>query len=707
MYVLPRATGGIKMKKYFYLPIFVLLLASAQAKAVDDGNDYHYDPNSNIIFGGTSKKEIYSLDNFVESEKSSSANIDIIRRDDIKKQNTPSLTDILNQVGSVTAQNGNGSDGSTSSIRIRGTDRVRMIIDGVRADRPSLTSASVEPQFILLDDIELIEVIKGPQGNVSGTNASGGLIAMQTRQGRGPMKIEIGSDMGNYGTFRERFAIMGGNEKADYYLSTTWYKTDGGMRTDKLGGIDNDAYNNLSAVSNLGLRLLDGKAEIRDVFRFSRARKNLGIGYNSVYPYDVYQDPNNYSKNIDIMNSLIFKHAPNEKYNYDVKFGLYHNKYDYYGLADDKDPYYTSRSNLSSTRLNAMTQHNFKITSWDTLSLGYNFETEFMNGSDEGASTYYNPMFWAYPYNDKSDYSGNTIQNDVYINDVINIKDKLFLRGGARLVQNSQYGMYISPNASAALILPTFKIKDATTKFRGSWGQSVNTPTLYQRYGTLYYMGGLSMTGNPDLEAEKYQSWDVGIEQRFFNDKLKFEFGYFNSNYRDYIAYMSDPYTWIGKYKNIDSAKIFGYEGKAVWEPNDKFKLVLNYTYTDSKDEATGYDLPATPRNRFNGTVFLTPFERWNLYFGVEAASRRNVNPATDESVPGYLDAKIGTSVRLFSYKGANVFLKADIFNLFNQNICMYKDASLGRYSGPKIRFRTGLFLEYNLEKKDNHKEKV
>ena len=120
-----------------------------------------------------------------------------------------------------------------------------------------------------MDDIERIEVIKGPQGNVAGTNASGGLIALQTRRGRGPMSIELGSDMGSYGTFKERAAIMGGNEKADYYISTTWYKTDGGLRTSNLGRIHNDDYNNLSVVSNLGLRVLDNKAEVRDIFRFS------------------------------------------------------------------------------------------------------------------------------------------------------------------------------------------------------------------------------------------------------------------------------------------------------------------------------------------------------------------------------------------------------------------------------------------------------
>ena len=690
-------------KNYFYFAFIAMLLFAGRTYAIEEAQDaIYYNPETNTIFGGTKKQEIYSLDNYLESERSSSANIDVIRRDDIKNQNTPSLTEMLSQLGSVTTQNSNGSAGNTTSIRIRGTDRVRLTIDGIRADRPSMTTAGAESQFLLLDDIELVEVVKGPQGNVSGTNASGGLVALQTRRGYGPLNIEIGSDMGTYGTFNERFAIMAGNEKADYYLSTTWFKTDGGMRTSNLGRIHNDDYNNFNVVSNLGLRLLDNKAELRDVFRFSRARKDLGVGYSNL-SYSYYNDPNNYSRNIDIMNALSFKHSPTENYNYDVKFGLYHNQNNNYTVPDQWAPDEYSNSLISSTRLNFMTQHNIKYKDWNTLSLGYNLENEYIDGNSNSLMYGSWNMFPLQAYN--SDYSGSTLQNDVYVNDVINIKDKLFIRGGARLINNSEFGTYVTPNASAALILPTFKINGAETKFRGSWGQSVNTPTLYQRYGG-FRDSWMAWTGNNNLDAEKMTSWDAGIEQSFFDRKLKFEFGYFNSKYKDYLSsfYTIDPITYYttGYYDNIDSAHIYGYEGKVAWEPNEKFKFLINYTYTKSKDDATGYALPATPRNRLNGTIYWTPVERFNLYAGLESASGRTLSSASGDGVDGYVDARIGTSVRLFSFKDAHVYLKANIYNLFNQNICVYKNSlSNDYYYSPKIRFRAGIFLKYNLPEKE------
>lgn len=686
------------MKKIFIcFVIFLAILHSSSVFAIDESQDtIYYDASENKIFGQSTTNSIYSLDGYWQSEDSSSANIDIITRDDIQRQNTPSFTELLNQLGSVTTNTNNGSEGSVSSIRIRGTDRVKFLVDGIRADRPSLTTPGMEAQFLLLDDIELVEVIKGPQGNVQGANASGGVIALQTRRGYGPMKLEFGSDMGNYGTFKERFAIMGGNKKADYYLSTTWFKTDGGLKTDELGRVENDDYNNLSTVANLGVRLLDNKAELRNIFRFSRARKDIGVGYRNSYPYGTYNDPNNYVLNTDIMNNLSFKHTPFAWYDYDFKFGLYHNENDNYILADEIEKWAYDKSYLSSTRLNFMTQHNFHYKDWNSFSIGYNLENEHMDGK--------NYAFDGYSYNNNF-YDGSTLQNDVYIHDVINIKDKLFIRGGARLTHNNQFGTYITPNASTALVLPTFRIKGAKTKFKGSWGQSVNTPTLYQRYGTML-SSYMTWSGNPNLEAEKMTSWDVGIEQSFIEDKVKFEFGYFNSWYRDYIGSYgyTDPLTWhyFGKYINVDRAKIQGYEAKASWEPNEKFKAVLNYTYTDSEDRITGLDLPATPRNRINGTIYWTPLERFTMYAGLESASSRRLSTA--ERVSGYVDAKLGTSIRLFSFKGAHVYLKANMMNLFNQNICMYKSGN-NHYYAPKLRFTAGLFVKYNLPEKS--KEKV
>lgn len=675
----------MRIKKTVLLILF--LLNPAFAFAIQDTED-----NGAVLYGGLTEKEVYSLGNYAENIKTSGASVDVITLDEIKNQGSPVLTQLLNQAAGLTVQT-ESSPGSPSSLRMRGTDRVRLTIDGIRADRPSMTSPGMEFQYQLTDDLERVEIIRGPQGNVGGVNASGGLIALQTRRGRGPMSIEMGSEMGNYGSYKERFAIMGGDDKKDYYMGLTWFKTNGGMRATGLGTIDNNAYNNLSVVTNTGLRVLDGKAEIRDIFRFSRARKDIGINFHNDYPYTRYQAPyGNYGTNIDIMNVLSFDHTPTEWYNYNTKFGLYHNQSNNFIYPDfiNTDPTMQSLSKIGSTRLNFMTQHNFNYREWNTFSVGYNLETEFIDSK----STMVN-----FGMTDVNNFTGSTIQNDVFVNDSINIKDKLFIRGGARLVNNSAYGTYVLPNASAALVLPTFKIKGAKTKFRGSWGQSVNTPTLYQRFARMRSMG-YDMIPNPNLAAEKMTGWDVGIEQSFFNDKLTFDFGYFNNDYRDYINFEYGLTSYM--YTNVDSARIQGYEARMTWTPNEKFKAIMNYTYTDSENDATGTDLPACPKNRLNTTLYWTPHERFNGYVGLEAASSRAMDSSvTAVRTPGYVDVRIGANVRLFSFKGAHVYLKAMIYNLLDQKISMYRQGDVYYYA-PGIQFMAGVFVKYTLPEKEN-----
>ncbi|MCR5265654.1 MAG: TonB-dependent receptor, partial [Cyanobacteria bacterium RUI128] len=652
----------------------------------DDGQEAE---NRHVLYGQLTDKQVYSLNNYAADAASSGASVDIITREDIKGQNTPDISKLLNQTTSVTYGQGSGGYGQPSSLIIRGSDRVLFTLDGVRIDNPLGTARTTDLRnWLLTDDIERIEVVRGPQGTIAGHTSSGGMIAARTRRGSGRLNLEAESLFGSYGYFKERFGIMGGGEKFDHYTAVTWFKTDDGTWYENDARRGDNAYNNLNIVGNYGVRLLNGKAELRDIIRYTRGRKNLGM-FDGYYSWgagwmpgaDAIWNDNNYSVTNDLTNVLSWSHEVNDRYNYDIRASVYNSKYDM-NYINGPSPYDNDNYKYSSraTRFNIGTQHNVKIVDWDTLSIGYNFETENYLLESNGLAFDWT-TFGVAPI--KQYERGTTIQHDVYAQDCINIKDILFIRGGARLSTNSKYGTWVSPNASAALVLPTFKINGAKTTFRGSWGMNKNTPTLYQRFGD----GGKYVLPNPDLDPERANSWDVGVTQSFFNEKLSLDFGYFNSNYKDYIAADYNFLTGKTTYKNLDEAKIQGYEGKLTIRPNEKISLMVNYTYTDAKNPQNGSRLPLVSENRVNGTIIWSPVERFNLYVGVEGGSDRYYGGG--KTLPGYVDMNIGTKIRLFTVKNTHVYLQGDVYNLLNQKIaCGYYGN--GRIYRPGINFRLG-----------------
>lgn len=687
-----------------------MVFAGIPAYAIQETTDMRDDGKESeiqkVLYGQLDSKQIYSLNRYSSDAATSGASVDVITRDDITSQNSPFISKLLNQTTSLTYGQGSGGLGQPSKLIIRGSDRVMFTIDGVRVDTISGTSRTTDlNNFLLSDDYERIEIVRGPQGTISGHTASGGIVAMQTRRGSGKLKTEAESLFGNYGYFKERYAIMGGNEKFDHYTAATWFKSDDGTWLEDNGRRGDNSYNNLNLVGNYAVRFLNGKAELRDIVRYSRGRKNIGM---DIFNYGM--PDNDYVVRQDLTNSLEWKHEVNNYYDYDITASVYNNNYDMHynpgytfdswnGLGWDRSH---NRYNQNGTRFDLGTQHNVNITDWNRLSIGYNFDVENYRVQTAGVSDW---GAWGGLQPMENYHRGNTLQHDVYMSDNINIKDILFIRGGARFSSSSRYGSWVSPNASAALVLPTFKIDGAKTTFRGSWGMNRNTPTLYQRFGD-----GNTVIESQYLDPEHVNAWDAGINQSFFDNKLSFDFGYFNSNYRDYINYRDgydSNWNYFGEYYNVGRVKTNGYEGKIAWQPNEKVKFVVNYTFTDAKDQDADRQLDLVSKNRVNGMIVWSPIERFSAYVGVEGGSDRTVNNGKVK-LPGYVDVNIGTLVRLFTIKEAHFYLQGDMYNLLNQKIaCGYYSGTNGpaRVFRPGINFRLGLFAKYNLP--ETVKEKV
>ena len=338
-----------------------VLLSAMPAFAVQEVTDMRDDGQETevrkVLYGNLSEKQVYSLTNYATDAKTSGASVDIITREDIKGQNSPVISKLLNQSLGVTYGQGSGGEGQPTSLIIRGSNRVMVTVDGTRIDDITGTQRTTNLSNLSnIDDIERMEIVRGANGTIAGHTASGGMVAMQTRRGSGRLKMEAESLFGSYGYFKERYAIMGGGDKFDHYTALTWFKTDDGSYTEYMGRYGENSYNNLNIVGNYGVRFLDGKAELRNIARYSRGRKNLEMSqYNGI--------PNNdYTRTNLFTDTLAWTHFVNDKYDYDVKASVYSTHYDYYqdeavgswGPAN-------SKTDNDGTRFNIGTQHNYQI----------------------------------------------------------------------------------------------------------------------------------------------------------------------------------------------------------------------------------------------------------------------------------------------------------------------------------------------------------
>ena len=172
-----------------------MVFAGIPAYAIQETTDMRDDGKESeiqkVLYGQLDSKQIYSLNRYSSDAATSGASVDVITRDDITSQNSPFISKLLNQTTSLTYGQGSGGLGQPSKLIIRGSDRVMFTIDGVRVDTISGTARTTDlNNFLLSDDYERIEIVRGPQGTISGHTASGGIVAMQTRRGSGKLKTE-------------------------------------------------------------------------------------------------------------------------------------------------------------------------------------------------------------------------------------------------------------------------------------------------------------------------------------------------------------------------------------------------------------------------------------------------------------------------------------------------------------------------------------
>jgi vitamin B12 transporter len=551
--------------------------------------------------------------------------VSVVTEDTFRVQEYRTVDEALRSVPGVDVQR-SGSPGKLTTVRIRGAGpaQIQVLVDGVRVK--SLTTGDFDFSDLSLDDVERVEVVRGPQSTLHGADAIGGIINVITRRGRGAPTAFVDFEAGNYETFRERAGVSGEIGPWNFSLGVS--------RLDFGGQFDNDDHSLTSVNTRVGHALPNG-GEVALIARYADGHR--GIPFATVFP-DF--DPNREQDDELILGSLEWRQPWTAWYDHVLRLSGMRSRLEF----RDPDSAFEPRSEVTTERLELDWLQNVHFGRIDTASAGFEYRNE--KGVNEGT------------------FSQSTDSWALFLQNELRLFERLFLTGGVRYDHHETFG-----GETTGRVALSYLIKETDSRLKGSWGQGFRAPT----YNDLFFPATFPPCpafGNPGLRPEHSESWDAGVEQHLWQRRVRLAATYFRNDFDDLIqAALIDPVNFCFQAQNVGRARSEGVEVEASINPTDRLWLALAYTYTDTEDLATGQDLRRFPRNRWALTAQYEPLP--GLTLGAEALILSSQFEGTGRPrTEGYAVVNVTAAYRLPWRWGPlkDLTLHLKITNLFNED---------------------------------------
>jgi len=496
----------------------------------------------------------------------------VVTRQEIEQKKPSTVVDLLRGVPGLDVVQA-GGPGGQASVFMRGakSEHTLVLIDGVEMNDPITPGRSFDWSHLTPDNVERIEVIRGPQSTLYGSDAIGGVINIITRKGKGRPSVTLTGEAGSRHTFRESLSILGSTPVFNYAISTARLDTDGISAADRRdGNHERDGYRNNTCSMRLGLKAAEN-FDVDLIVRCIRDKAEI----------DNFGGPGGDDPNYTTEAEQLFVRAQGRLKLLDgfweQKFGVSYS--DHYRTTrnnpDAAHPKDLERSSYDGQVVRFDWQHNLRLHETNTLTVG--LETE----EESGKSSYHSDGMFG-PFD--STFPRETARTSgVYVQDQIALFDRFFATVGFRVDDHERFG-----SAFTYRVAPTFVIRETGTRIKGSVGTGFKAPTLFQLYAPFY--------GNPALQPEKSKGCDFGIEQDLFGRLLTLDATCFRNRFTNLIDYV--PVGWSGSYQNVGQAETKGVELGATLRPSDEFTLRASCTHTRTEDMATGMELLRRPRHK-------------------------------------------------------------------------------------------------------------
>lgn len=578
-----------------------------------------------FVLPSTMAEERHELDPYIvgatRTERDASTlgiSADVLLGSEVDRKMYRDMRHVLFDVAGVYSQSDEAL-GSTAEVMIRGNSgsRVLTMVDGAKTN----TSIFSNGRFISGAsgfNLGRLEVVRGAQSTLYGSSAIGGVILLETRQGRGTPRYTFTNELGSFNSFLTAFQGQGEAGELDFSFHAAIQES------------DNELSDNEGKMKSYSFRLDYDLSE------------NTAVGISSRGEFTDYSNP---------VGDLT--PPPSTRVQSDtIALSAYLK---------------TSRENWTQKFTASMLDEYYRQTGFIYIGDAANWSLDWQNTVDvsESLRLVAGSTWERQEGNDNSFPESESDNWALFAQAEIEAGEGVNLVLGARHDDYDIAGSKTTWRANGAWELPT------KTKLRAAIGTAFRAPNFFRLFSTSSFA-----LGNPNLKPEESESWEVGFDQYYKNGAIQLGATYFQNDIEDLVVYV--PTTGFdGTYANRDSAENYGLEAYVSYQLKENWSANLAYTWTESSATDLSFNttsrLPGVPRHQISLNNEFRFDEKWLVGSGVNYVIGRESFGSVD--IDNYLLVR-GYSRYRFSDA---VSLTARVENALNEDYTVSFSSFSGR----------------------------
>lgn len=578
--------------------------------------------------------------------------VTVLSGDDLRARGVARVSDALREVPGATMVQ-SGSYGALTSLFLRGGESryTKVLIDGVPVNAPG---GSFDFSHLTTDNIDRIEIVRGPASVLYGADAVTGIVQIFTRPGSGQRRASLSGRGGTYHSFDLNGDASGSTALGGFSLGAAHHSTDGVLPF-------NNQYKNgtLSTAFSLGSAAV---ADAKLTARYTAADFHYPTDFTG-QPVDsnAYRTQHRLTVGLDAGRNL----------NANVQARVLAGNNDVWDITDDIALPFGSSAPQHSVfksrgyRRNVEGRVAFFLPTDATITVGGTYEKEHENSSNASGAV-------GAPTTETDSFDASR-HNVAYYSEMLgNLADRMSYTVAGRVDDNSDYRRFGTYRLGAnARLFPAVRL-------RGSLSTAFNAPAFNELRPTLYTVG------SPNLRPEKIRSAEIGIVTNLRSDLLQFSTSYFAQTFSDLIQYVNGgPPTFKGSFANLTGATSKGYEAELQMTPAANWRATASYTIVNPKVTRIDPDYEGTSkvgdalirRPTHSGSLVLSYSRPWGVSLGTAVSyvgKRPDVDfaqfPSPRITLPGYAKVDVSAEYPLTGIAHGGLAINARVENLFDKH---------------------------------------